>query len=233
MATPIILPDNLDEMIEEAGKPQLPEGKYLAIITGGEPKLSDNGKNSYGVNWTLLVNKNQDSLEDGWDSEAGTIEVRYYTYIGKYENGRLSDTDKGWAFTKMMRILGVTGKSFNPDDAKFRQIGVIIEHVAGKEDRDAMKQNPKHVPDQLYLGVKTVTDYIVGTDHAPKLAGMAEAYEEQRSATAEELDAVFGETPAKTEPVAEPTGETVELTATEAKATKPKKAKAEATSDSW
>lgn len=231
MATPIILPDNLDEMIEEAGKPQLPEGKYLAVITGGEPKLSDNGKNSYGVNWTLLVNKNPDSLEDGWDSEAGTIEVRYYTYIGKYENGRLSDTDKGWAFTKMMRILGVTGKSFNPDDAKFRQIGVIIEHVAGKEDRDAMKVNPNHVPDQLYLGVKTVTDYIIGTEHAPKLANLAEAYEEQRSATATELDEVFGAVESKTEPVAEPTTEAVEQT-TEAKPAKAKKAKAE-TSDSW
>lgn len=174
----VILPDNLDEMIDEAGKPALPEGKYLAIIVGGEPKLSENGKNSYGVNWKLLVNTNPNSLTDGWDTEASTLEVNFYSYIGKYAGGRLTDTDKGWLFTKMMKFLGVQGlKSLDTDAHKFRQIGVIVEHVAGKDDREAMKADPTHVPDQLYVGIKTVFNYIVGEESCPVLAYLADAYE--------------------------------------------------------
>lgn len=166
----VILPDDLDTMIEESGKPQLPTGKYLAVIAGGEAKVSDNGKNSYGITWKMIVNSNPDSFTDGWDTEAQTIPVNMYTYIGKLVNGRLTDTDKGWAFIKLMKFLGVSGKALNIKEHVGRQIGVVIEHRPGKDDQDAMKADPTFVPDQLFLGIKTVLSYSIGDDVCPKLS---------------------------------------------------------------
>src|SRR5262249_2784155 len=154
--------------IEESGKPALPVGKYLAVIVAGEAKVSENGKNSYGITWQLLINNNPDSFTDGWDTEAGITKVNnFYTYIGKLQNGRLTDTDKGWNFIKMMKFLGVSGKALNISEQKGRQIGVIIEHKPGRDDQEAMKADPTHVPDQLYIGVKSVVDYVVGDEHCP------------------------------------------------------------------
>lgn len=204
MSTPdtiVILPDDLDTMIEESGKPQLPTGKYLAVIAGGEAKVSDNGKNSYGITWKMIVNSNPDSFTDGWDTEAQTIPVNMYTYIGKLVNGRLTDTDKGWAFIKLMKFLGVSGKALNIKEHVGRQIGVVIEHRPGKDDQDAMKADPTFVPDQLFLGIKTVLSYSIGDDVCPKLSylfgeeGADEPVEEQDEDTAPEAKAE--ETPKK------------------------------------
>lgn len=170
----VILPDDLEAMIEESGKPQLPVGKYLAVITGGEAKVSNNGKNSYGVVWKLLINTNPDSLTEGWDTEAATYSTTTYTYIGKLINGQLSNKEEhkkgGFTFTKLMKMLGVSGKALNIQEHKGRQVGVIVEHVPSKDDREAMENDPMHVPDQLYVGIKTFMDYVVGDEHCPRLA---------------------------------------------------------------
>lgn len=187
MTDAVILPDNLDEMIEESGKPQLPEGRYLAIIIGGAAKTSENGKLSYGITWQLLVNNNPDSVKDGWDTEAATTALNYvYTFIGTWTDDTqkrfVSGKKPSFVFTHMMDYLGVKGKAMQPSDHKFRQIIVKIKHEPDQRD-----------PDTLRLVVGDVYKYIVGDEVCPVLANLAEAYEEQRSDTAKELDDVFGE----------------------------------------
>lgn len=222
--TDIFLPDNIDEMVEEAGKPALAEGKYLGVIMGGEPKLTDKGGgvSSYGVNWKILVNKNPLALIEGWDSEAGTMELTYYTYIGKLAGGKLTDTDKGWAFTKMLKILGVSGvKKLDINPHKFRQIGLVIEHVPGKDDREAMKADPSHVPDQLYVGIKTAFAYMLGAESCPKLAFLADAVEEPSQLEDSEPDAPAGDS------------EAAEPTATEKPKSKRKPKDGEPETEAW
>lgn len=187
MTDAVILPDNLDEMIEESGKPALPEGRYLAIIMGGAAKTSENGKLSYGITWQLLVNNNPDSVQDGWDTEAATTALNYvYTFIGTWTDATktrfVSGKKPSFVFTHMMDYLGVSGKAMNPADHKFRQIVVKIKHEPDQRD-----------PDILRLVVGDVYKYIVGEETCPVLANLAEAYEEMRSETAKELDDVFGE----------------------------------------
>lgn len=191
MTDAIILPDNMEELIEESGKPALPEGRYLAIIIGGEAKTSENGKLSYGVTWQLLVNNNPDSVQDGWDSEAATTAMNYvYTFIGTWTDEThkrfVPNKKPSFVFTHMMDYLGVTGKALIPAEHKFRQIIVKIKHEPDNRD-----------PDTLRLVVQDVYKYIVGEEVCPVLANLAEAYEEMHEETKKELDDVFGEVPDK------------------------------------
>lgn len=215
MTDAIILPDNMEELIEESGKPALPEGRYLALIIGGEAKTSENGKLSYGVTWQLLVNNNPDSVQDGWDTEAATTAMNYvYTFIGTWTDASKKSFVKGkkpsFVFTHMMDYLGVTGKALNPAEHKFRQIIVKIKHEPDQRD-----------PDTLRLVVQDVYKYIVGEEVCPVLANLAEAYEEMHQETVKELDDVFEETPDK-----------VEGSGDEPEAT-PKKRKSKSDAEAW
>lgn len=158
--TAIAIP-GIDNAIEEASKPAIPEGKYLAIVTNVSEKTnSETG--SYGLNWDLLVNLSPNFSEDGWDEEARGLPMKHYTYIGKKVKGKVSDTSNAFATAQMLAALGQTSGNFDDADVRFRQIIVQIKHEPDNRNPDS---------GVLYPRVKRVFRYTVDGEVAPVLPG--------------------------------------------------------------
>lgn len=158
-----------NDAIAELTRPPLDKGRYLAAVLKVEPKINEE-TGSFGLNWTLLVNKDPNSVNEGWNPEAYTIEQRNYTYIGKLEDGKVRDTSKAFSTIHMLKALGVKNMSvLNPDEVKFRQLIIEVDHKPHYLDVQNGVDDPRMVPEI----VKTLS-YSVGEEIAPKLENLAD-----------------------------------------------------------
>ncbi len=163
----IDLPADFAEQVELANKPPLEPGKYLATILNVVPKATDKGTHwSKGLNWSLVINSDPESVVNGWNPDAKSIPYTHYTYIGKVVDGRLTDTDKGGATRDIGSALGLTG-SFVLSAVKNRQIVVVVKHEASMDDAAALRQDPTHEVERYYIKVSYVKPYIVNGIKGP------------------------------------------------------------------
>lgn len=175
----IQLPENFADMLAEAAKPPLDEGKYLAVVLAVAPKTGQpkaDGSSSYGLSWDLLINTNPDSVTDGWDAGAKTFPYKHYSYIGKLVQGRLTETDKGAGTRDMGNALGING-SFAISAVRFHIVIVEVKHAPSFEDEKALAADPTHEVERYFVKVDKVRPYVVDGVKAPVLASLADSQE--------------------------------------------------------
>lgn len=165
--TVIVIPGS-QAGVEQSGRPAIPEGRYLAAVVDVEPKLNEK-TGSYGMNWSLLVNLG--TVEQGWSTELRSVPIKHYTYIGKMENGVVSDTSNGFKTWDMMKALGQNNGVLDTDKSKFRQVVVTIRH---EPDDDG----------NVWPRVNKVLSYEVNNELAPVLQHLAEAAAAEQKPTA-------------------------------------------------
>lgn len=155
------IPENLEELIEQANKPPLAEGQYIAALVKVEGKLNEETL-SYGYWWTWLINSG-DFKEDGWDKEAKTFELRQYTYLGKMVGGKLQQTNGGFSATNVLASLGVV-KTLNTEKVRGRQVVVQIRHRKDQNDDS-----------RVFMEVAKTFPYFIGEEKAPVLKMVKES----------------------------------------------------------
>lgn len=171
---------------EEMNKPQLDVGQYLAVVVAVAPKENP-VKQSYGLNWSLLINSDPKSIVDGWNSEARAISQDYYTYIGKKNpiTGVVEKAEKVFNLAAMLGAFGSQGGSIDPANFILRQVIVNVIHEPSMEDQEALKANPEHVIERFFAKVNRVKPYRKGETLAPRLDILADAIPTHPSATSE------------------------------------------------
>jgi hypothetical protein len=169
----INIPD-MSQQIEDANKPALPVGYFLAVVTGVEEKYNPE-KGSIGQNWSLLINSNPDSINEGWDTEAKVVALDYYTYMGtkKSATAKVEVASNPFNLIGMLGALNLKG-SFDPSDVRHRQVIVNIKHEASMDDQAMLKADPTHVVERYFPKVKFAKAYRVGEEIGPKLAHLAD-----------------------------------------------------------
>lgn len=178
------IPDQTEAQAE-LNKPALEVGNYLAVVTKVETKENP-VKGSVGLNFTVLVNRNRDSITEGWDGEAEIMPMQYYVYIGKKNSdGKVVPMDNNRRLASSMAAFGISGK-FAASQVMHRQVIVKIIHDPSLEDQEQVKLNPEHVVERYFAKVDGFREYKQGDVLAPVLKHMAEQAEAQDSAPAAE-----------------------------------------------
>ncbi len=169
--TEIYVPDMTD-LQENLNKPVLDPGDYLAVIVGVASKANP-AKNSLGLNWSLLVNSDPASVTNGWNAEAHTLPMDYYTYIGKTDNDGniISEPKAAFRTAKFLATQGISG-SFKVSEVKHRQVIVRIGHEPSMEDQEALKANPTHVVARFFAKVQDARAYRINDQLGPKLPNL-------------------------------------------------------------
>lgn len=164
----IDLPADFKEQLELANKPSIEPGTYLATVLNVLPKVKDHGTHaSKGLMWSLVINKDPEAVNDGWNPDAGSVPYQHYTYIGKIVDGRLTDTDKGGMTRDMASALGIEG-SFSLSAVKSRQVVVVVKHEPSLDDQTATRQDPTHEIERWFIKVNRVKAYVVDGIRGPK-----------------------------------------------------------------
>lgn len=197
--------DNLDlgEGFDAAVESDLPipEGRYLAVVTGVELKHNPD-KGSVGYLWKLSVNADNEGLGEPdfeWNPTAKTVRQTYYSYIGKLVNGSMHYGDSGKPGFGVLNILralgqiqkGETSFKLKPENVIGRQL--IVTLVGEADFRERSQGVPEDEATKV-LTVKNTNPYFVEGQRAPILPSFEalreqlEAANERRRAAADDDD---------------------------------------------
>lgn len=160
--------DSVKDLIDNAGKPAIAEGNYLAVVTKIEDKLND-VTGSFGFNITFQVNSNPESIEDGWDTDARLQEIKNYTFVGYRKNGKL-ELSPYTRIGKVFKALNLS-QDMDTNDAIGSQVKVSIVHTPSQDDLVAIENDPTHTPEQFFAKINYINPYILDGVKAPRLAG--------------------------------------------------------------
>lgn len=149
------LPENLEEMLENANKPPLAVGLYLAALVKVEGKHNP-VKGSYGYNWEWLVNSS--SSLDAWEPTAKAFNVKQYTYIGRLVEGKLNAAQNAFGAAAVLKALQIGG-TLNTEAVRGKMVIVEIKHRANPDD-----------PERFFMDVARVMPFTLDGVTAPVLA---------------------------------------------------------------
>lgn len=166
---------SLDDAVQESTELPIPEGRYLAVITGVKPVIGE-AKRSFGYTWTLRVNKDNSDLT-AWETSAGTLKITTYTFLGYltpdnrlyYKPTKDGKPGKpGFKVVNTLAALGIKTGSFKPEDV----IGRVVQVVLGSEPDYRETSQGVAVEDATkVLSVVAINKFFEDGVLAPRLPG--------------------------------------------------------------
>lgn len=138
---------NRDETVENLNRPAMPEGTFLAVVTGAVIHQKNDNAHSLSIKWDMSVNISQNT--EAWDAEGRVLDLRPANYTplgtvdgvdaetltealkgsGELPSGAVLTLSRGYGITdRMKRALGQTGDTIDLKDAVGRIVRVVIKH---------------------------------------------------------------------------------------------------------